>query len=399
MTKTHNQEWTNWSGSLRFTPAVHAEPKSEEELAAVVRDAVRDGCKVRIAGAGHSSVPLVETKEVLVSLGKMKGVIDHDTTRNRATILPGMSVGEAGTALQKIGLAMHNTGDVDIQLLSGAIGTGTHGSGWKLANLSWMLAGVRMVTASGEVQEYSVDDDPDFMNAARVGLGSLGIYSALTLQLEPAYQLFRREWCARVGTALENLDELIQRNRHFDMYWYPRADQVKLRIANIPGSGMTEVPWAKCVKEEQGWVNGVLPRHRELRFDEMEYALPAEAGVACFKEVRERVRKKHRQYVGWRVFFRTVAADEGWLSPCHGRQTVTIAILQNAQLEYWRYFKDIEPIFRAHGGRPHWGKKHTLKAGELRPLYPRWDDFQRVRREKDPGGVFMNPYLEELLGQ
>jgi FAD/FMN-containing dehydrogenase len=181
------------------------------------------------------------------------------------------------------------------------------------------------------------------------------------------------------------------------MYWYPRSDEVKLRIANEPGSGTQDLPWAKCVKEEQGWVTDVLPRHRELRFNEMEYAVPAEAGVECFKEVRDRIRQKHRKHVGWRVFFRTVAEDETWLSPFYGRQCVTIAILQNVGLEYWSYFKDIEPIFRSYGGRPHWGKKHTLKADDLRPLYPRWESFQQLRRELDPSGLFLNAYLKEIF--
>lgn len=398
MTTKRHREWTNWSGSLRFTPAEIALPKSEDELADIVRKASEEHRNMRVAGAGHSSMPLVETREVLVSLEKMKGVVSHDCDRGRVTILPGMSVGEAGKALLDLGLAMHNTGDVDIQLLSGAIGTGTHGSGWTLRNLSWMLAGTRLVTASGEVREYSVDTDPDFMSAARVALGALGIFSTLTLQLQPAYKLLRREWCTTVEPALTHLDELIHENRHFDMYWYPRSDQVKLRIANEPGSGMQEVPWAKCVKEEQGWVSEILPRHRDLKFDEMEYALPAEAGPECFREVRDRIRKKHRQYVGWRVFYRTVAGDDTWLSPCFGRQSVTIAILQNVGLEYWSYFKDIEPIFRAYGGRPHWGKKHTLTANELRPLYPCWGAFQQVRRELDPEGLFLNDYLKKLFG-
>jgi FAD/FMN-containing dehydrogenase len=261
-----------------------------------------------------------------------------------------------------------------------------------------MLAGFRLVTAPGEVKEYSAENDPRSLDAARVSLGSLGIFSALTLQLWPAYKVRRREWCTTIGPALEHVDQLVHENQRFDMYWYPRSDEVKLRIANEPGVGRDDVPWAKCVKDEQGWVGEVLPQCRELKFDEMEYALPAKEGVACFREVRQRIRERHRQYVGWRVFFRTVAADETWLSPCFGRQTVTIAILQNVGLEYWSYFKDIEPIFRAHGGRPHWGKKHTLTAEALRPLYPRWEDFQKVRKELDPAGTFLNPHLRELFG-
>jgi FAD/FMN-containing dehydrogenase len=393
-----NDELRNWSGSIAFTPSQITRPRSEEELAEVVGNAAGKGKTLRVVGAGHSSMPLVHTPDILVSLEKMKGVTAHDVERCRATILPGMSVDEANKALLELDLAMHNTGDVDVQLVAGAIGTGTHGSGIQLGNLSWMLAGMRMVTAAGNVREVSVDGDPEFLDAARVALGTLGIFSALTLQLQPAYKLLRHEWCADIEQVFAHFDELVGGNRHSTCMWYPRSDEVKLRTANQPGHGMTAIPWAKRLKEELGWVGEILPRHRTLKFDEMEYAVPVAVGVECFKEVRRRVLDRHRQYVGWRVLYRTVAADGGWLSPFYGRASATIAILQNVGLEYWAYFKDIEPILRAYGGRPHWGKKHTLTAAALRPLYPRWDDFLRLRAEMDPAGTFLNPYLKELLG-
>jgi FAD/FMN-containing dehydrogenase len=113
--------------------------------------------------------------------------------------------------------------------------------------------------------------------------------------------------------------------------------------------------------------------------------------------VRKRIKEKHRKHVGWRVLYRTVAPDDAYLSTAYERETVTLSLHQNAGLPFWDYFKDIEPIFRAYGGRPHWGKKHTLKAADLRPLYPTWDRFLEVRRAMDPDGVFLSPYLRDLL--
>jgi FAD/FMN-containing dehydrogenase len=113
--------------------------------------------------------------------------------------------------------------------------------------------------------------------------------------------------------------------------------------------------------------------------------------------VRERVKKKWRRIVGWRVLYRTIAADDAYLSSFYKRESVTISLHQNAGLPFWEYFTDIEPIFRAYGGRPHWGKKHTLKAHDLRPLFPEWDRFLEIRRMLDPEGVFLNSYLREVL--
>jgi FAD/FMN-containing dehydrogenase len=110
------------------------------------------------------------------------------------------------------------------------------------------------------------------------------------------------------------------------------------------------------------------------------------------------MRRRWRSIVGWRVLWRTVAADDALLSPCGGRASTTISLHQNASLPWREFFDDIEPVFRAHGGRPHWGKKHTRLGVQLAPLYPYWDRFTRIRREFDPDGVFLTPYLRELLG-
>src|SRR5688572_31798751 len=134
MQKQMTETWQNWSGSIKFTPQQFTEPATEEALALVVQKAAAANKKVRVFGAGHSSMPLVETPDLLLSVNNMKGLISHKEGQE-ATIYAGMKVKEVGEALYKVGLGLHNTGDVDVQNLSGAIGTGTHGTGLKLQNL------------------------------------------------------------------------------------------------------------------------------------------------------------------------------------------------------------------------------------------------------------------------
>lgn len=389
-------EWSNWSGSIKFSPQRIETPESEDELAALVSDAAAQGRRVRVTGAGHSSSPLVETPELLVSLEKLTGLVSHDTAASEAVLWSGTRIEDAGKALLDVGLAMHNTGDIDQQFIGGAVGTGTHGTGHALQNLSAMLIGGRLITSSGAIKEFSIERDPNLVQAARVSLGALGIFTHMRLRLLPAFKLHRQEWCARVDQCLANLDELIATNRNFDFYWYPRSDRAKLRTLNLPGQDHT-IPYAELVLDETDWSALVLPKKRTLKFDEMEYALPAEAGPSCFQEIRKRVKAKHRKEVAWRTLYRTVAPDDAYLSPAHGRDTVTISLHHNAGLPYEQYFNDIEPIFRDHGGRPHWGKKHNLTADELRPLYPKWDAFQECREQLDPDGTFISPYLRKLL--
>lgn len=337
------EKWSNWSGSLKFTPGEMLTPMDEEALVDIVHRAASEKHTVRVSGAGHSSSPLVQT-------------------------------------------------------VAGAIGTGTHGTGERLQNLSGMPIGGRMVSGKGELVDFSIDENPDFLQSARVALGTLGIFTALRLRVQPAFKLHRREWCTNVDGCINNLHYLIGKNRNFDFYWYPRSDEIKLRTMNEPEDDIGELDFAKCVQDTTDWSAIVLPKTRMLKFDEMEYSLPAEAGPECFLEVRRRIKDKHRKHVGWRLLYRTVAKDDVYLSSAYGRETVTISLHHNAGLPFWDYFKDVEPIFRAYDGRPHWGKKHTLDASDLRKLYPMWEKFLTVRQSMDPEGVFLSPYMHELLG-
>ena len=169
MRETRQQEWVNWSGSLRFTPDLTAEPESEDELAGLVRRAAAEGRTVRPVGMGHSSTPLMQTEDVLVSLEKITGLVSYDTEGQEATLKAGTMLHDAGRALHEVGLALWNYGDVDFQTLGGVVGTGTHGAGIKLGSFSNTVIGARMISAAGDVVEID-EDDLDLLRAARVSL-------------------------------------------------------------------------------------------------------------------------------------------------------------------------------------------------------------------------------------
>ncbi|TCB99613.1 FAD-binding protein [Micromonospora zingiberis] len=401
-----SRPFVNWSGSLTFTPAGHAEPADEDEVRDLIVRARESGRTLRPVGSGHSSSPLVRTDGLLVSLDRMAGVIDK--AGEFATVLGGTRLKALGEGLYDAGLAMDNLGDVDYQSIAGATATGTHGTGLGFGNLSTQVTGVRLVTGTGETLDISADQNAELLPAARLSLGVLGVVTQLTLGVQPRYELRRRAWCAPVEWTLDHLAELQHTNRNMDFYWYPRSDLTQVRTMNRADDAQDGQPWStrqllesgpagELREIEVGPTHRTIPRHRELRFEEIEYMLPSDAFPACFAEVRRRILSRHRRTVGWRVLVRTIAGDDIWLSNAYGRPTTTIACLQNTSLPYEEYFRDMEAVFRRYGGRPHWGKKHWLTARELRPLLPRWDDFQEVRRRLDPDGVFLTPDLARLL--
>jgi FAD/FMN-containing dehydrogenase len=390
------QEWKNWSGSIQFTPKHVYEPEGEDEVVEIVKNAIANKQVIRPVGSCHSSSPIIEANDILVSLEKFQGLEEYELEKNTVTIKAGMTLESANEAFLKLGLESHNLGDINKQTVVGAISTGTHGTGKTLTNLATMLIGGRLVNGNGEIIDFS-SENPEIINLARTSLGTLGIFTSLKLKLIPAQKLRLREWCTDTDNCLEQLYWLTENNRNFDFYWYPRSDVTKIRIMNPFQEPSKEVPFAKCVLDKIDWSSKITPRTRTLKFDEMEYALPAEYGPICFQKIREIVKKKHRKYVGWRILYRTIAPDNAYLSPAYKRQTVTISLHQNNTLPFWDYFKDIEPVFRSYGGRPHWAKKHTLTAKEIRALYPEWDRFSELRQRFDPNGVFLNPYLKTLL--
>lgn len=404
MKSTEQREWVNWSESLRFTPGQTVEPQSEDEVAELVADCAAEGRCVRPVGKGHSSMPLVETDDVLVDLHHMSGVVSVDKERHEAVIRGGSSLVEVGDGLHEHGLALENYGDVDYQALSGAIGTGTHGTGIRLGNFSSNLLGYRIVTGDGRVRDIGPDDDE--LRAGRVALGALGIFTQLRLRVVPALRLRRREWCVHIDDCLEHLDELMDQNRNFDFYWHHRRDEAQLRTLNEPEREPLELldrlggcDESNLRKDQLDWSRFVQPAERGMKFDEMEYAIPVEAFGDCFAEVRARVKDRHRQNVGWRILCRSVAADDGYLSPFSGRDSMTIALLQNNTLPDEEYFGDMEPILVAHGGRPHFGKKHSAGSDQLRQSLPHYDAFRETRRRFDPQGTFLNDHLRHLLDE
>jgi FAD/FMN-containing dehydrogenase len=400
-------EWSNWSGSVTCQPRHVIAPQSEEEIVTIVRRAATDNQTVRVTGTGHSFTPLCSSDDVLLSLDRLAGIEAVDAGAGRVWIRAGTKIHDLGGPLAERGLALENQGDVDVQAIAGAVSTGTHGTGPTLGSLSTQVVGLRIVTAAGDILDCSAETDAETFRAAQVSLGALGVITAVRLRLLPRYRLHEQVRREPLDACLANLDKRNLANRHFEFFWYPADDVAFTKTLNptdrpsTPRSDAQATPAnaaglssAERERVDDSW--RIFPTVRENRFNEMEYSVPAERGVECFLEVRELMHRSHT-LVAWPVEYRTVAADEIFISPAQGRATVAISIHQGAELPYAAFFDDAEKIFRRHHGRPHWGKLHSLTSRELCDLYPQWDRFQAVRTRLDPQGRFLNQYLRRLF--
>jgi FAD-linked oxidoreductase len=318
--------------------------------------------------------------------------------------------------------------------VSGALSTGTHGTGSKLGCLATAIVGIELVTADGSVLTLSAEEDPEAFSAARVSVGALGAVSALTLQCVPAFNLRAVEGPLRLEEAIEQFDELADGNDHFEFYWMPYSRWVITKRNNrVDGPEEPRSPakeWfddsffqntlfgliGKVQVRRPAWVktiNRAIPKPstidyvqrsdkvftspRRVRFCEMEYGFPREHAREVIGEVRDFLLTSGLN-IGFPIEVRVTAADDIPLSMTSGRNSAFIACHVFKGQPYEQYFRGVERIISQVGGRPHWGKLHFQTAETLAPRYPKWDDFQRVRRRLDPEGRFANAYTTRVFG-
>lgn len=419
--------WSNWSGGQTCQPAGRYDIGSEEELTSLLRNTLGP---IRPVGSGHSFSPLVPTDGHLVVIDQLNGILDSDSATNQVTLGAGSRLGDLGSQLDAIGQGMINLPDIDRQTVAGAIATGTHGTGVTLQALSSFITSLRLVTPNGSVMDIDSSDE-DLLHAARVNLGALGIVTQVTMQNREAYKLKKREWAAPTEDILANFDELAASHRHFEIFPLVYSDyslvlaidetdepigEIELDLepsddASIAESlGMSENPTPAVRRRQSNAAasriqpsesvdqsHKILSNVRNTRFNEMEYSVPAEVGAECLREILKTIYDQAID-VNFVLEYRYVGADDDWLSMSYGDHPhATISIHRAASEDYRPYFNVIEPIFWKYGGRPHWGKVHSLTHTELTELYPRFKDFMELRRELDPQGRMLNPHLRALF--
>jgi L-gulono-1,4-lactone dehydrogenase len=431
-------EWRNWAGTATARPARRAQPRSEAEICAAVKDAAAAGLPVRALGSGHSFTAAAATSGLALDLSLWTGVTAADTGTGLVTVRSGTTLRALNAGLAELGLALANLGDIDAQTIAGALATGTHGTGARLGGLATQVEALDLVLADGSLASCSASIRPELFAAARVGLGALGVVSAVTLRCVPSFTLAADERPMPVDQVIEEFDALAADNDHFEFYWFPYGRQALVKRNNRHAAAGPPPPrmpgwrrlWEFEVMENAAFgaacrVGRARPRlipalnrltsaglsaksytdasyrvfvtPRRVRFVESEYAVPRESLTAVLGELRRAV-PRLADPVMFPVEVRVAAADDIWLSTAYGRDSAYIAIHQYTGLPYRAYFDLFESVVAPVAGRPHWGKLHTLDAGQLGRLYPRFEDFRRVRAQTDPENRFGNAYLGRVFG-
>lgn len=427
-------KWSNWAGNVECVAEHIFYPRTEDEIVEIIQLATKEEKRIRVVGEGHSFSPLIATDHFIISLKYMAGIIHADKENLLATVWAGTSIKKANTALFKLGLAMINLGDIDVQSMGGATATGTHGTGTSFGNVSTEIVDFTIITANGEILNCSKDENIDLFTAGRISLGTFGIITKMTFNVVEAYKLEYTSSSNDFYKTIETIEDYNKKNRNFEFYYFPYSDKLQIKESNVTDKpvknnkilayindvflentgmsivskiGMTFPSTGKALSRGMAKIvpkgttidysHEIYATVRTVCFKEMEYNIPIEHFKACIQEFKNLLEKK--EYV---VFFpvecRFAKGDDIWLSPAYGRDSAYIAIHVFIDQEHDPYFKDMEALFMRYNGRPHWGKMHTRTAETLSTTYEKWDDFLALRAKLDPNKLFLNPHLEAVLG-
>ncbi|MBD0744577.1 D-arabinono-1,4-lactone oxidase [Streptomyces sp. CBMA152] len=435
MSGASNSTWRNWAGNVTARPVREVSPASAAEVAAVVRRAAEDGLKVKAVGTGHSFTTAAATDGVLIRPDLLTGIREIDRTAMTVTVAAGTPLKRLNAVLAREGLSLTNMGDIMEQTVAGATATGTHGTGRDSASIAAQITALELVTADGSLLTCSAKENPEVFAAARIGLGALGVVTAITFAVEPEFLLTAREEPMTFDRVTGEFDELFAENEHFEFYWFPHTGNCNTKRNNRSAGPAAPAGRVSGWIEDELLSNGVFQlacslgravpatipaiarissralsartytdipykvftSPRRVRFVEMEYALAREDVVDVLREVRALVDRSGLR-VSFPVEVRTAPADDIALSTASGRDTAYIAVHLYKGTPYQAYFTAVERIMTAHGGRPHWGKVHTQDAEYFAEAYPRFGEFTALRDRLDPERRFANAYLRRVLG-
>jgi xylitol oxidase len=412
---------TNWAGNVSFGAAAFHQPTSVTELQRLVATSAR----VKALGRGHSFSRIADTTGDLVSLARLPKLMTIDAARSQVTVAAGVTYGELAPRLDQAGYALANLGSLPHISVAGAVATGTHGSGNSRGSLATAVAAIDLVTATGDLVTLSRDRSGDEFAGAVVSLGALGIAIALTLDVEPTYQVRQYVYQDLPFAVLDDhLDEVLASADSVSLFtnWRePVISQAWLKQRTGQARPRPPALWlgarladgrrhplgldpAACTPQlgVPGPWHERLP-HFRLDFTpsaghelQSEYLIARPRALDAIRAIRA---------IGGRVApvlqvaeIRTVAADGLWLSPCYQRESTAF---------HFTWIDDyaavapvmaiVEEQLAPLDPRPHWGKLFTIAPERIAAEYQRLPDFAELMHDHDPCGKFRNPFTGAYL--
>ncbi|MGP5714515.1 FAD-binding protein [Brachybacterium tyrofermentans] len=414
---------STWSRCHTFGAQELLFPRTVEELQSIVAGSSR----IRALGTRHSFNDVADTDGSLVSVTGLPERVELDDESGTVTASGGSTYATVARRLGQSRWALGNMGSLPHISVAGAASTGTHGSGVTHRNLSAAVCALEVIEADGALRRYTRRDDPDFGGRV-IALGALGIVTSVSLDLVQSFDVRQDVWFDLPWSALlENLDEILSAAYSVSVMpdWSSARTAGKVWFKSRTDAWDASLDparfgarWARTSTGQpaegqnpnhtlQGGVSGPwwdrLPHFRAdkdpSRGDEIqtEYFIARHHGPEALDALRA-VSETFADLVLVSEL-RTVAADDLWLSPSHGRDSLAIHMTwKNDAASVLEVLPIIEAALAPFSPRTHWGKWFTLHPEAIRAEYPRRGEFRSLSDAADPQGKFRNEFLERTVG-
>jgi FAD/FMN-containing dehydrogenase len=427
----------SWAGNMVWRPkAVHM-PRDEQEIAELVNRVIEVRGHLKPVGSGlsWSDINEVEDKHML-RLDRMAS-IDVQPESKRVRVQGGAVMSDIQKALEGQNLVLDNIGSIVTQTAAGYIGTGTHGSGTPL--LSTFIEELQLVDGTGRIRTLSPSQEPELFSAARVHLGCLGVVTEITFKCIDAFNLEERREIIPFDRTLADLNNYLAENDYVKLWWLPYTDVIQVYLLNRTNEQKT-VPrptelmeyWGlstysfsallRLTRAVPALTPSVMKSMQNLYFtprrrvnrgtrlfnigkmipihNESEYAIPLENAGEAIDRVAQIIRDSASEYrVNFPLEIRFVPADDIPMSPATGRDSCYLGAYVASTRWTEPYHRDFEELMREYAGRPHWGKLFSRNSNDFAELYPQYRQFDALRRECDPNGIFRNAFLDRVFGE
>jgi L-gulonolactone oxidase len=433
MEENKNGVWISWNENIQHRYKSLHSVTSEKELA----DLIGASDSVRFFGNKQASSDIAAGANTLIDMKSYNDIVCYDDEKRLITIESGAPLEKLIDAVEAKGWCIPCLPDINTITVGGALATGTHGTSGKL--LSEYIYKVRLVKANGSIDE--IKDGDALMDAVRVSIGALGVMSEITFKCEDIYTLHVKEGPEKDKNWLPKIKSDLEANDFLRILWLPHTDKGYVIKGNKidPNQKINEnngpsylkhrrtaskilykythkFPWFTSIankllyygffsskKEHKGSLyQATVTKSRGSTLELAEWTIGIDKFPVVFEELKKELKSwSNKSFVHIPMDVRFVRADQAWLSYAYQEDIVTMGCVSRnaATADEYEAFKSVERIFIKHGGRPHWAKRFAAKDEALEKLYPKWNDFKKLRKEMDPSNKFLNSYLAELFNE
>ena len=428
-----NKIWVSWNENIKHSYENLYKIESEHEL----QEIIANSDDIRIYGSKQSSADITAGVNTLVDISNYNKIISYNNERLEITVQSGIKLKDLLVDIEAKQWCIPCLPDINTVTVGGALATGTHGTSGKI--LADYIIECRMILADGSIK--TIKEDEQLMDACRVSLGVLGVFSTITFKCEPLYTLHIKEapqkdsvWVKDLSKKVKTLDFLrilwlphtgygyvisgdkIPADKEIDVKTGPSYLKHRRKVSKFLYGLTDKLPMLTAMankilyrlffsskKEHKGSLyQATVTKSRGSTLELAEWTIGLDKFPEVFEELKSELQDlSNKSFVHIPMDVRFVSKDASWLSYAYNQDTVTMGCVTRnaASADSYEAFKSIEKIFLKHGGRPHWGKRFQARDYEMNTLYPKWNEFKALRKEMDPTNKFLNLNLHRLFNE